>query len=164
MLKRIFGPKIMPALSFVILLAFCLCVVFLVSSLLGEKSPEQLNFRYEIGQQVCDLGGSVWQYLGNYRIELGQVSPDLKLLSVIICNVERQVFSIHKELIPEVVVGDCFKLIEPSAVFIAELGGDIRILSPPAQEICNFVVTDPPSFSSTAAAGTFCCLRGFCDD
>jgi len=164
MLKRIFGSKPMPALSFVILLIFCLVVVLLVSSLLGEKAPEQAQFRYVIGERVVDFGGSLWEYKGNFRIELGQITKDMKLLSVFICNVERQVAFIHEELIPNTIPGDYFKLIEPSSDLKALLnkGRDFSILSAP--DLCNFSVSDPPSFSSGAAGGLLCCVMIYCGD
>lgn len=164
MLKRIFGSKPMPALSFVILLIFCLCVVFLVSSLLGSKAPEQAQSRYKIGETVVDSGGSLWEYLGNFRIELGQITKDMELLSVFICNVEKQVLFVHEELIPDTTIGDLFKLIEASPQLSAQMGREIGILSMPYEDYCNFSVSDPPSFSPMAAGVVGCCVMIYCGD
>jgi len=164
MFRRIFGPKSIPALSFVIMLLFCLTLVFLLSSLFGSKAPDQATFRYEIGQYVTDRGGSVWEYLGNYRIELGQLTPDLKLLSVFICNRERKVAFMHEELIPDTTIGDYFRLIEASPELMAQMGREIGILSMPDEELCNVSVADPPAFSSGAGGVLICCVMLYCGD
>lgn len=164
MLKRIFGSKKMPALSFCILLIFCFTLVVLFSSLLGGKAPPQAQFRYVIGENVVDFGGSLWEYQGNYRLEVGQLTPDMKLLSVFICNEERKVAFIHEELIPETTPGDYFKLIEPSPQLKAQLSRGISILLMPDDDWCNVTVADPPVHSASGAGILLCCMMLYCGD
>lgn len=163
MLKRIISPKNVLFLTLFTVLLVCFLAIFLIPTLSGSKADAQSEGRYKIGERVTDPGGSLWEYTGNFRIELGQLTKDMKLLSISYCGTEKQAFFIHEESIPNVVVGDTFKLIVPST----ELNN--LLLSTPGLpdrggDKINVTVSDPPAFSQGSRNGTVCCMIIFDQD
>lgn len=130
----------------------------------SEKAPLNSQVYYAIGDQVADAGGSLWEYRGKTILSVGQISPDLELLTVFCCNREKRVLGIHKETIPNATLGDLFILITPSKAFL-ELITLKQGISPKGwPPECNVSISDPPAGQVLPLGGDLCCLWLSCDD
>ena len=128
------------------------------------KSPDAAQTQYQIGDKLSDSGGSIWEYRGKAHFEVGQLTKDCKLLTVLGCGKEVVVLGIHPETIPFAQLNDYFRLIEPSAEYAAYLLERDGVAFSKVREECNWTVADPPIALPDISRGGLCCLRLACGD
>jgi len=122
-----------------------------------EKSqmPES---RYKVGETVLDPSGSLWEYQGNFPIILGQITSDLRLLTVFVLESETWVMDIHEEIIPHSSPGDIFKLIQPGDQLMAEILAKDYLSALTEGKIFNATIPAPPEKKAESTPGTSFCL------
>ena len=129
-----------------------------------DHGPSKAQLHYSIGDQVYDAGGNLWVYKGNFRITLGQLTKELKLLTVFVCNQEKMVIGIHKETIPFSSIGDVFTLVTPTEDFKQYIISKKGIDGFNRYDDCNVTIADPIEPQIPFSGGELCCLHLSCGD
>ena len=124
----------------------------------------EVNPNYMVGDHVFDTGGNEWIYMGKADLIVGQISPDLKLLTVFVCGKERILYGLHPEEIPKAERGDTWKLYAPAAELLAWLTKEGFVINGMMSEWCNATGWDPPKATVPYLGGTLVCARYYCGD
>lgn len=113
---------------------------------------------HEIGERLSDPLGSLWEYQGNFPVVLGQITADLRLLTVFIFNTETWVMDTHKEIVPDSVLGDVFILIKPGDELMADIVSKNLFYAIAERKIFNVVIPDVLEAKAVSTPGSLSCL------
>jgi len=137
----------------------------LLSAIPAPADPDPaINSNYAVGDHVFDTGGNEWMYMGRTDLVVGQVSPELKLLTAFIFGQEKILYGLLPEEIPLAERGDIWKLLRPGPEFYSQLLKEGFIVDGLRSDWCNATGWDPPVAEVPYRGGTLVCARYYCGD
>lgn len=113
---------------------------------------------HTVGENLSDPLGSLWEYQGNFPVVLGQITPDLRLLTVFIFKTEIWVMDTHKQIVPNSILGDVFILIKPGDELLADIVAKNLFYAIAERKIFNAVIPDVLEAKAGSTPGSLSCL------